>query len=67
MRGSEAVEAVKLVNQLTSRDRYYNPERQILQHYLYPQIFIRRTKAIYISIVNDDVIGIAKNLGQNPV
>lgn len=72
MRGSECVEAVRLLNRLPiaeslNSQQYYNPERQILQHYLYPQIFIRRTKAIYISVVNDDVVGIAKKVGQNPV
>ena len=71
MRGTECVEAVELINQLqfgsklSSGTQYYNPERQILQHYLYPEIFIRRTKAIYISMVNDEIIGIAKKIGQN--
>lgn len=64
MRGSECVEAVRLINCLNNK--YYNPERQILQHYLYPQIFIRGTKAIYISIVNDEIIGIAKNIAETP-
>ena len=63
MRGSECVESVRL---LTAGGNYYNPERQILQHYLFPQIFIRRTKAIYISIVNEQIIGIAKNIGNTP-
>ena len=66
MRGSEVVEAVRLIT-LASNDAkvYHNPERQILQHYLYPNIFIRRTKAIYISIVSDEVIGIAKKVTNN--
>src|ERR671917_1973229 len=72
MRGTECVEAVELINQLqfgsklSSGTQYYNPERQILQHYLYPEIFIRRTKAIYISMVNDEIIGIAKNIAETP-
>jgi hypothetical protein len=45
---------------------YYDPDRQILQHYLYPNLFIRRTKAIYISIVNDDIIGIAHKIQNTP-
>jgi hypothetical protein len=71
MRGTECVEAVELINQLqfgsklSSGTQYYNPERQILQHYLYPEIFIRRTKAIYISMGNDEITGIAKKIGQN--
>jgi hypothetical protein len=67
MRGSECIESVRLINQeLTSSGKYYNPERQILQHYLYPNIFIRRTKAIYISIVNDNIIRIAQRIGNDP-
>jgi intergrase/recombinase len=37
-----------------------------LLHYLYHQIFIRRTKAIYISIVNDSIIEIARQTGNTP-
>jgi intergrase/recombinase len=66
MRGSEAVESVRLLNIGSDNLRtYYNPDRQILQHYLYPQIFIRGTKAIYISIVNDEIIRIAQRIENN--
>jgi len=67
MRGSEVVEAVRLMADEDNTYRvYYNPEQQCLQHYLFPQLFIRRTKAIYISIVNEQIIGIAQNIGQAP-
>jgi hypothetical protein len=67
MRGSEAVESVKLLNTFQNSGRhYYNSERQVLQHYLYPQIFIRGTKAIYISIVNKQVIDIACRMENTP-
>src|SRR5918998_6534265 len=66
MRGSECVEAVKLLQALYQDRQYYNPERQILQHYLYPNIFIKRTKAIYVSIVNDEIIRIARKAGNTP-
>ena len=56
MRGSEVVEAVRLlIEQIsdahasaggTLRQEYYNPESKILHHYLYPNIFIRKTKAV---------------------
>ena len=64
MRGSEAVESVRLLVQ--SAGQYYDPERQILQHYLFPNLFIRRTKAIYISIVNDDIVSLANKLENTP-
>jgi hypothetical protein len=66
MRGSEAVESIRLLAAKDTLQSYYNPDRQILQHYLYPNIFIRRTKTIYISIVNDEIIGMAQKVGDNP-
>src|SRR3712207_72814 len=65
MRGSECVEAVRLLNcqpvdKSLTNQQYYNAERQVLQHYLYPNMFIKRTKAIYISIVKDEIIRIAQ-------
>jgi intergrase/recombinase len=66
MRGSEVVESVRLLTIADPTTNYYNQERQILQHYLYPNLFIRRTKAIYISVVNDEIIWIAKKLDRTP-
>jgi len=65
MRASEAVEAVRLLHS-SSSTYYYNPEQQVLQHYRFPDIFIRRTKAIYISVVNDEIIDIARKIDKNP-
>jgi hypothetical protein len=64
MRASECVEAVKLIKLSTTS--YYNPEQMILQHYRFPDIFIRRTKAIYISVVDDSIVEIAKKIGKTP-
>lgn len=64
MRGSECVEAVKLINAGEHLQQYYNLEQNILQHYRFPDIFIRRTKAIYISIVDDEILAIAKKIGK---
>jgi hypothetical protein len=64
MRASECVEAVRLLSRDTSQ--YYNPDQQVLQHYRYPHLFIRRTKAIYISIVNDEIIDIARKIDKSP-
>ena len=76
LRGSEAIESVRLINCLlvdksvTGNNlvnvEYYNPEQKILQHYRFPELFIRRTKAVYISVVNDEIIGIANGIGKTP-
>jgi intergrase/recombinase len=66
LRASECVEAVKLINKGELSTRYYNPEQSVLQHYRYPDIFIRRTKAVYISIVNKEILEIAQSIKSTP-
>jgi hypothetical protein len=61
LRGSECLEAVKLLRNPT-RSGYYNPEQQMLQHYRFPALFIRRTKAVYISVVDDSIVAVAQNI-----
>jgi hypothetical protein len=65
LRASECVEAVRLLNSVTS-NRYYNPEEKVLQHYRFPELFIRRTKAVYISIVDKEILGIAQSIKFTP-
>jgi hypothetical protein len=68
LRASECVEAVRLINTfLNSGTNYYNSEQKILQHYRFPEIFIRRTKAVYISIVNKEILAIAQSLKSTPL
>ncbi|MDQ3837017.1 MAG: hypothetical protein M3270_08800, partial [Thermoproteota archaeon] len=75
LRASECVEAVRLLraehaqlDELTGHvhPQYYNPEQQVLQHYRFPDLFIRRTKAVYISIVDDSMVSIARKIRNNP-
>jgi integrase len=35
---------------------YYNPERQALEHFRFPEIFIRQTKKAYISFITLDML-----------
>jgi hypothetical protein len=68
MRCSEALESVKLINKKDPETfkRYYDPDGQVLRHYAFPDIFIRRTKAVYISVVDDEIIGIAQDIEKVP-
>lgn len=67
LRASEAVESIRLLNgRAVALPSYYNPERQCLDHFRFPQIFLRRTKAAYILIVDDEILAIAKNIGIAP-
>jgi intergrase/recombinase len=45
---------------------YYNPEQNVLQHYRFPDIFIRRIKAVYISIVDKQTLAIAQSIKSTP-
>jgi hypothetical protein len=69
LRSSEVVECVRLLNVPSNSGEYnyyYNPERQCLEHFRYPEIFLRRTKAAYISLVNDEILAIAKSIKKIP-
>ena len=67
LRPSEVVESVKLLNivpndsNLTSN--YYNPEHQTLEHFCFPDIFLRQTKKAYISFITLDNLQPIANLG----
>jgi intergrase/recombinase len=67
LRATECAEAVRLLNgdRCIYRE-YYNPDQQVLQHYRFPELFIRRTKAVYISIASDAIINIAKSIKSTP-
>lgn len=61
LRPVEAVESVRLLNDVSNfRQRYYNPERQCLEHYKFPHQFLRATKKAFISyITKEQLSGIA--------
>jgi len=42
------------------------PSAKLLQHYNFPYIFIRRTKAIYISVVDREILGITQEIDKIP-
>lgn len=58
LRPSEVVESARLV--MNSYTTYYNPERQALEHFRFPKIFLRQTKKAYISFVTPSMIDIVK-------
>src|SRR5215217_611652 len=63
LRPGEVIESVKLLagNNKFATVKYYNPERQALEHFRFPEIFLRRTKKAYISfITKEQLSGIAQ-------
>ncbi|MGH9954734.1 MAG: integrase [Nitrososphaeraceae archaeon] len=59
LRPSEAVESVRLLNdsgnmKIHESGNYYNPETQALEHFRYPDIFLRQTKKAYLSFIRPE-------------
>jgi intergrase/recombinase len=59
LRPTEAFSSINLIK--SDLANYLDKQKMILEHVKYPEIFIRKTKKAYISIVNDSMIQIAKN------
>jgi intergrase/recombinase len=63
LRPSEVVESVRLLNsELSTGRQYYNPQRQALEHFRFPDIFLRQTKKAYISFVSPEILDVIKSL-----
>ncbi len=58
LRPEEAQKAIWLIK--TKENEYIDKDRGIARHYLYPHDFLRQTKNAYISIINEDIIKIAR-------
>jgi len=54
LRPAEVCESISLI--CKSNDKYYNPERQALEHFKFPEIFLRQTKKAYISFVTPEML-----------
>ena len=54
LRPSEACEALRLLNSENLTVYYYNSERQCLEHFRHPEIFLRPTKKAYLSYLSTD-------------
>jgi hypothetical protein len=61
LRPNEACESVRLIS--LSIDKYYNPQLQALEHYKFPQLFLRTTKKAFISYLSADNLRPIANLG----
>jgi hypothetical protein len=66
LRPDEACKAIMLIHQ--KENNYIRKDLMILEHYKFPDIFIRRTKKAYISILTDFILDLARqsaNCGYN--
>lgn len=60
LRPAEAVESVRLINDEEWFAKYYNPERQELEHFRFPSLFLRQTKKAYISFVTPETLDMVR-------
>ena len=66
LRPAESLQAIRLINDPIAFKTYYDTDRQILQHFKFPELFLRRTKTVYITIVDNELLTIAQNAASNP-
>jgi intergrase/recombinase len=68
LRPNEAIQSIRLLNRPDSQAiSYYNLERQCLEHFRFPELFIRRTKAAYVSIIErEQLLGLVQNIRKIP-
>src|SRR5919197_1685204 len=66
LRPDEACKAIQIIQK--EQDSYVRRDLMILEHYKFPDIFIRRTKKAYITILTGSILELAKqasNCGYN--
>jgi hypothetical protein len=66
LRPDETCKAIQILHR--EDKNYVRKDLMILEHYKYPDIFIRRTKKAYISVLTDSILDLAKqssNCGYN--
>jgi hypothetical protein len=66
LRIPESLASIKLIKDPETFSTYYDPKNQVLRHYIRPETFIRRSKAVFISLADDQIIGIAQQVGKAP-
>jgi hypothetical protein len=73
LRPAEAVESVRLINASVEQRHnnekppqraYFNPERQALEHFRFPEIFFRQTKKAYISFITHEMLVEVTDIGK---
>jgi len=62
LRPKEACESIKIIQ--SDIDEYLIKDTMFLEHFRFPDIFIRRTKNAYISIVSEKILDIAKQANK---
>ena len=59
LRPAECWHSISLIQ--NDREHHVNNEDLLLSHYKYPEIFLRRTKKAYITLISEEILEIAEN------
>jgi intergrase/recombinase len=62
LRPNEALHSIDLIKK--DEQQYLNKNRSILEHFKFSEIFLRRTKNAYISVVTEQILDLAKLSGD---
>ena len=62
LRPEEACQSISLIKK--DKQHYLNKEAMILEHIRYPEVFIRKTKQAYVSVITNSILQIAEKSGQ---
>jgi len=63
LRPDEACKSIILLQK--DRDNYLRKDLMTLEHFKYPDIFLRRTKKAYVSVITESILELAKTCGYN--
>jgi hypothetical protein len=58
LRPDEAQKSIWLIK--TKENEYFDDKRGILKHYCFPTIFLRQTKNVYLTVIDEKILEIAK-------
>jgi intergrase/recombinase len=64
LRPSEILESVRLINNKETSPDYYNAEQMTLQHFKFPDIFLRHTKKAFLSFVTPSMLAAVQGDGM---
>jgi hypothetical protein len=66
LRNSECIEVIKLIRDPEQFKIYYNESNQCLEHFRYKELFLRKTKSAYLTVCDNQLLGIVQKLHQTP-
>ena len=64
LRPAETLESFNLLPIREPKKEYLSKDRKVLEHFRFPSISLRRTKKTFISIMNEDILNLVEEHGD---